>query len=184
VSVIELIVFWGAVALALVGAVGMVSARNPVHSALFLLANFLALAIIFLLLSAPLIAALQILVYAGAIMVLFLFVIFFFVSPGQRFALSYSLPLQNALAGLVVMVLIAVILTGLFFGGVFSAAEHPQSAAAVQATLTSPRELGKALFARYLLPFELTSLLLLAAMLGAVALARRGNDDGKPGGGE
>ena len=83
-SVIELVVFWGAVALALVGAVGMVSARNPVHSALFLIANFFALAVIFLLLSAPVIAALEILVYAGAIMVLFVFVIFFFVSPGQR----------------------------------------------------------------------------------------------------
>lgn len=183
-SVIELVVFWAAVALALIGAVGMVSARNPVHSALFLILNFFALAIIYLLLSAPVIAALEILVYAGAIMVLFVFVIFFFVSPGQRFTLSYSLPLQNALAGLLVMVLIAVILAGLFFGGVFSPAEHPQSAAAVQTSLTSPQELGRALFSRYLLPFELTSLLLLAAMLGAVVLARRGGSGNGPGGGE
>ena len=82
------------------------------------------------------------------------------------------------------MVLIAVILAGLFFGGVFSQAAHPQSAAAVQTNLTSPQELGQALFSRYLLPFELTSLLLLAAMLGAVVLARRdGNNDGPGGGG-
>ncbi len=172
-NVIELIVFFAAVALALVGAVGMVMSRNPVHSALFLIANFFALAVIFLMLSAPVLAALQILVYAGAIMVLFLFVIFFFVQPGQKHAYVYSLPWQAFLSGILVIVLVCVLVAGLYMGGVFAPEEHVQSMAVKAEELTSPQALGSALFSRYLLPFELTSLLLLAAMLGAVVLARR-----------
>lgn len=178
-NLIEALVFYAAVALALAGAVGMVSARNPVHSALFLIANFFALAVIFLLLSAPVLAALQILVYAGAIMVLFLFVVFFFVQPGQKHEYVHSLPVQSFLAGVLVLVLVVVLVAGLYFGGVFAAEEQIRYLGAARADLADPQQLGRTLFSRYLLPFELTSLLLLAAMLGAVVLARR--DRGKEG---
>lgn len=178
-NVIELIVFIAAAALALIGAAGMVMSRNPVHSALFLIANFFALAVIFLLLSAPVLAALQILVYTGAIMVLFLFIIFFFVQPGQKHVYVYSLPWQTFLSGILVIVLICMLVLGLYLGGVFTAEEHLQSAAIKAEELTSPQALGSVLFSRYLLPFELTSLLLLAAMLGAVVLARKEKRDDK-----
>ena len=176
-NVIELIVFIAAAALALIGAAGMVMSRNPVHSALFLIANFFALAVIFLLLSAPVLAALQILVYAGAIMVLFLFMLFFFIQQGQKLIYDYSLPWQTFLSCFLVVVLICMLVLGLYLGGVFTAEEHLQSAAIKAEELTSPQALGSALFSRYLLPFELTSLLLLAAMLGAVVLARKEKRD-------
>ncbi|OGK08582.1 MAG: hypothetical protein A2Y63_02275 [Candidatus Riflebacteria bacterium RBG_13_59_9] len=156
----------------------MVASRNPVHSALFLIANFFALAVIFLLLSAPLLAALEILVYAGAIMVLFLFIIFFFVQPGQKHIYACSLPGQSFFAGVLVLVLVSVLVLGLYFSGVFVPEEHAPVLAARAEELSSPQHLGSALFSRYLLPFELTSLLLLAAMLGAVVLARRERREG------
>ena len=75
--------------------------------------------------------------------------------------------------------LICTLVLGLYLGGVFTAEEHLQSAAVKLEELTNPQALGSALFSRYLLPFELTSLLLLAAMLGAVVLARKEKRDDK-----
>lgn len=175
-NAVEIIVFAAAALLALVGAVGMVSARNPVHSALFLIANLIAIAIIFLLLLAPVLAVLQVLVYAGAIMVLFIFVIFFFVQPAQKHKTAYSLPAQAMLAGLVIFALICILIGGLFFGGVFSVV---QDASALQAAVSlNPQQLGISLFTTFLLPFELVSILLLAAIIGATAMVRRARKDG------
>ncbi len=169
-SAVEIIVFAAAALLALAGAVGMASARNPVHSALFLIANLVAVALIYLLLLAPVLAALQVLVYAGAIMVLFIFVIFFFVQPSQKHETVYSLPAQSALAGIVILSLVCLLIGGLFLGGAFA---PPQTLSAPPAVdTTSPQALGVVLFTKFLLPFELVSVLLLAAILGAVALAR------------
>lgn len=169
-SGMEAVVFAAAALLALAGGAGMVSARNPVHSALFLIASFIAVAVIYLLLLAPLLAVLQVLVYAGAVMVLFIFVIFFFVHPSQKHETAYSLPAQAALAGLVILALVAILIGGLFFGGAFA---PPQTLAAQPpADIASPQALGVSLFTKFLLPFELVSILLLAAILGAVALAR------------
>jgi NADH-quinone oxidoreductase subunit J len=176
VNAVEIIVFAAAALLALVGAAGMVSARNPVHSALFLIANFIAIAVIYLLLLAPVLAVLQVLIYAGAIMVLFIFVIFFFVQPAQKHETAYSLPAQAMLAGLAVFALICILIGGLFFGGAFSMA---QDANALQAAAASgPQQLGISLFTTFLLPFELVSILLLAAILGATAMARRVRKEG------
>jgi NADH-quinone oxidoreductase subunit J len=180
VNVLVTIVFVIAALIALAGAAGMLTARNPVHSALFLIANFLGIAVIFLLLAAPVLAMLQVLVYAGAIMVLFVFVIIFFVQPGQKHETVYSLPAQSALAGIVVLALIALLILGLPFGGGFD-----PTVAADGATLNNianPQAIGAALFTKFLLPFELVSVLLLAAIIGAVAMARKprkgGGDNG------
>ena len=175
-SAVEIIVFAAAALLALVGAAGMVSARNPVHSALFLIANFIAIAIIYLLLLAPVLAVLQVLIYAGAIMVLFIFVILFFVQPSQKHETAYSLPAQAMLAGLVIFALICILIGGLFFGGAFS---PPQALGTLPTVNTAnPQLLGVALFTKFLLPFELVSVLLLAAILGATAMARRVRKEG------
>jgi len=163
--------------LALVGAIGMVTAKNPVHSALLLIVNFFGVAGIFLALLAPLLSALQIIVYAGAIMVLFLFVIFFFVSPGQKHITVYSLPAQTFLASLVVIALFVVILYAFYAGGFFYPGYVGKGYVLAREEIFSPRNFGRVLFSRYLLPFELTSILLLVAILGAVVLARKDPGD-------
>ena len=170
---LELWVFVPVAVLAVIGAGGLVGARNPVHCALFLMLNLLSLAALFLILSAPLIAALQIIVYAGAIMVLFVFVILFFVRPGQVYTVSYSLPLMYSLGALLSVVALGVVLTALYQGGLFHPGVPVPPTAETPLDVAAPASLGVALFSRYLLPFELTSLLLLVAMLGAVVMARR-----------
>jgi NADH-quinone oxidoreductase subunit J len=173
VSALVTIVFVIAALIALAGAVGMLTARNPVHSALFLIANFLGIAVIFLLLAAPVLAVLQVLVYAGAIMVLFVFVIFFFVQPGQKHETVYSLPAQSVLAGIVVLAICGLLLTG-FMGLNISGSDEaaPFYGGSLPGNLADPQAIGAALFAKFLLPFELVSVLLLAAIVGAVAMAR------------
>jgi len=94
VNALELWVFVPIGVLAVIGAAGLVAARNPIHSALFLLLNLLSLAAIFLILWSPLMAALQIIVYAGAIMVLFIFVILFFVRPRQVHTMSPAIDVR------------------------------------------------------------------------------------------
>ncbi len=171
-SLLEALVFFPMAFLAVIGAAGMISSKNPVHSALYLILNFFALAVIFLILLAPLIAALQIIVYAGAIMVLFLFVILFFIQPGQKHLLAYSLPGQTLLSAIIVVILLAVVLYSLYRGGLFTAVAISEEAKIPPEEIYSSATFGKILFSRYLLPFELTSLLLLSAMLGAVVMAR------------
>jgi len=172
-STLELWVFIPVAVLAVIGAAGLVAARNPVHSALFLLLNLFALAVIFLILSAPLLAALQIIVYAGAIMVLFIFVILFFVRPGHMYTVSYSLPLMYPLGALLAVVVLGAMLFALYSAGMLNVVLPPPMSPEAATSLTAPTSVGRLLFSRYLLPFELTSLLLLVAMLGAVVMARR-----------
>ena len=169
----EALIFYPMALIALVGAIGMVTARNPVHSALLLIVNFFGVAGIFLTLLAPLLAVLQIIVYAGAIMVLFLFVILFFVSPGQKHITVYSLPAQTFLASLVVIALFIVILYAFYAGGFFYPGYVGKAYVLAREEIFSPGNFGHVLFSRYLLPFELTSVLLLVAILGAVVLGRK-----------
>jgi len=173
VSVIETVIFVPLAILAIIGAAGMVSSKNPVHSALFLILNFFALAGIFLVLLAPFLAVLQVIVYAGAIMVLFLFVILFFVQPGQKHMISYSLPAQTTLASILVIAILSVTLFALYQGGFFTPGPIPATEAVIPEQAYSVSAFGKSLFTSYVLPFELTSILLLIGMLGAVVLARK-----------
>ncbi len=152
---------------ALVGAVVAVSHRNTVVGALFLVLNLLAIAVFFVLLEAPFIAAIQVIVYAGAIMVLFLFII-------MLLDLRHEDPLrggwlQRLLAGAAGALFLALVARGTMGGAI------PGSAAAPPG-FGSPEHLAAALFSTYLVPFEVISVLLLVAMVGAVVLARREKD--------
>jgi NADH-quinone oxidoreductase subunit J len=166
----ELITFLILAVIAVGAALGMLLSRNAVHSALFLVLNFAVGAVFFLLLSAPFIAMVQVTVYAGAIMVLFLFVIMLLGAEVLRQRTS-ALPWQPALAAVLGVLFIAVLVYTFFAGGAGQLAS-PGAAPAPPAGFGSPEAIGVELYQRYVLPFELTSFLLLVAMIGAVVLTR------------
>jgi len=154
------------VALVAVGsALGLVLRRNPIHGALFLVVNLGAIAVFYLMLGAEFLAAAQVIVYAGAIMVLFVFAIMVLIpgkeetgpDPRRRLRL-WALPA----GGLLFLQVLAWVLLS---RGATPAA-GPPAAGGVEA-------IGRLLFTDYLFPFELTSVLLLAAMVGVLLLARR-----------
>ena len=155
-------------AVAVLCAISMVMQRHPVSSALSLIGVMGSLAILYLLLGAPFIAAAQMIVYAGAIMVLFLFVIMLLNAGAEPKPLRQSilarflgLPLGIALLGML--------------GYLIQRTVPPDSVLVrfADAKAGSPQDIGRALFTQYLLPFEVTSVLVLIAILGAVVLARK-----------
>jgi NADH-quinone oxidoreductase subunit J len=160
----ELLFFLIFAAVAIGSAVSMLLAKNAVYSAIFLILNFSTMALFYLFLHAPFIAMVQITVYAGAIMVLFLFVIMLMGSeeaPG-----GVQLPWQRPLAIFMGVLLIA----GLGFmlllrSGEFLPGPVPDP------TFGSPAEIGLILFTEYVLPFQLTGILLLVAMIGAIIIS-------------
>jgi NADH-quinone oxidoreductase subunit J len=151
-------------ALALAGGVGVIAARRPVHSALALLLVLGCLAVDYLLLDAPFIAALQIIIYAGAIVVLFLFIVMLLaVRSGEDPRLGRLLPPAAA-----------AVLCAVFLAGVLSAVLRPAPSPAAPGTdFGTVQAVGRLVFGRYLLPFEAASVVLLVGMIGAVALGRR-----------
>jgi NADH-quinone oxidoreductase subunit J len=133
---------------------------------LFLVLNFLAIATIYLLLNAAFIAMVQVTVYAGAIMVLFLFVIMLL--GAEKVETTPSLPWQ-----LPVAILLGIGLLGEFIYILFGrSAESGQALAQVGEAFGSPSSVGRTLFNTYLIPFEVTSVLLLVAIVGAIVLTR------------
>jgi NADH-quinone oxidoreductase subunit J len=158
------IVFAG---LAIGCAIAMVSQRNPLYSAISLIGVFVALASLYVTLAAPFIAAVQVIVYAGAIMVLVVFVIMLLNVEEEQ-------PRQRRLRFLVptALVMAAVLIgeTAFILYSVQTATPHlPPTGSDVGLT----HSIGEQLFTRYLLPFEVTSVLLLMAIVGAMSLARR-----------
>jgi NADH-quinone oxidoreductase subunit J len=150
-------------------ALGVVFHRNPVHCALLLVGVLLSLAGVFVLLHAQFVAALQVIVYAGAIMVLFLFVVMLLNVKGESPLLS---PGAAKGFGFLFAVLVAVELfwTVAQPGGQEGAMPE---VASMPADFGSPAALGKLLYTVWLYPFEITSILLLVAVVGAVVLAKR-----------
>lgn len=150
-------------------ALGMLLSRNAIYSALFLVLNFTTVAVFYLFLGAPFIAMAQITVYAGAIMVLFLFVIMLLgaekLAPGK--VLPYQRPLAISLA--IVLVVEAAYLLLARVESTAAIVAPTEATNAVEAM----RQLGMTLFSDYLLPFEVTSILLLVAMVGAIVLTKR-----------
>ncbi|NUQ36391.1 MAG: NADH-quinone oxidoreductase subunit J [Caldilineales bacterium] len=152
--------------IALVGAAGVLLSRNPVYSALSLLLNFVAFAVMYVMLSAQFLGVVQIIVYAGAIVVLFLFVVMLI--GGNLPALGRGRRAYVRAAG---VILAALFLLALLFG---LARPLPNGLAAVGAPDGgSVQALGLALYVDHIVPFELASILLLTAMLGGIVLARR-----------
>jgi NADH-quinone oxidoreductase subunit J len=161
----EFIVFIITAIVAIVGAAAMLLSKNAVHSALFMLLNFSSIAVLFLLLRAPFLFAVQLIVYAGAIIVLFLFVVMLLGAERAEDETD-QLAWQRPVALIMGLVLLAEAVYVFFF----------RSGATLNATVAgdeafaAPVRIGEALFTTYLLPFEITSVILLAALIGVVVL--------------
>lgn len=164
--------FWMLAVVSVASAVMVVINRNPVRCALYLVVNFVCLALCYLILSAQLLAALQILVYAGAIMVLFLFVVMLLNLGGEQ-VLHDPLVAQRPLGVLFGAGLLA------FLGNALSRATSiPVQAPPLPEPPAGPQgdpvfQIGQLLFTRYVYPFEVTSLLLLVGIIGTILLAKR-----------
>ena len=163
----DLLLFFVLALAAVASAVGMLVSRNAVYSALYLIVNFAMVALFYLILGAPFIALAQVTVYAGAIMVLFLFVIMLL--GAEQLSDETDLPgWQRPLAIILGVVLLVEAAYIIFFrSGVLP------DATSLPDAFGSPFAIGEILFTRYLLPFEVTSILLLVSMLGAIVLTRR-----------
>ncbi len=159
----EWVVFLVVATCAIASAVGLVVRPNPLHGALFLVGNLFCVAVLYLMLRAEFLALAQVIVYAGAIMVLFIFAIMLLI-PGRAEASPDPLGPQRMLA------LPFAALLGL---AVVLVLPHAGTRAPGPMAPVGARTLGRLLFTDYLFPFEVTSVLLLAALVGALALAKR-----------
>jgi NADH-quinone oxidoreductase subunit J len=189
---LPLLVFIVIGTIAVASSILVVAMRNPVHSALFLLLTFLCVAVLFVLKSAEFVAAVQVLVYAGGIMVLFLFVVMLINYrhlPEER--MTSPLWLGGIGVGLAVLVLLAtVVRTGAYHDEVANADRKLSTVTETHLTQhpTDPNKLvrrtrkrenrnseaiGMALYTDYLVPFEVASLFLLVAMVGAIVIGKR-----------
>jgi NADH-quinone oxidoreductase subunit J len=164
----ELIVFLVLAPIAVVTALGMVLTRNAVYSALLLVVNFFCLAGFYVLLEAQFVAAVQVIVYAGAIMVLFLFVLMLLGVESQE-AVKETIRGQRTAAVLLTLGLLVAIAAALF-AGVFDA-EPASLAAANQGG--NVEAVGRLLFTRYTFAFETAGVLLVVAAVGALVLGKR-----------
>ena len=162
----DMVVF-GVIAAVVAGsAIGMLVSRNAVYSALFLVLNFASVALIYLLLGAPFIAMTQVTVYAGAIMVLFLFVIMLL--GAEHLPDAQKASNQGAAAFIMAIVFLAELVVVLLRRG-----GESLPIADLPAGFGSPAAIGELLFTRYVLPFEAVSIILLIGIIGAIALVQR-----------
>ncbi|MDZ4719470.1 MAG: NADH-quinone oxidoreductase subunit J [Roseiflexaceae bacterium] len=161
----ELVVFIITAVIAITGAIAMLLSKNAVHSALFLLLNFAAIAVLYLLLRAPFLFAVQLIVYAGAIIVLFLFVVMLLGAERSEddhdLLANWQRPLALGLAAALVVEAGYVL-----FRSRTLAVMSPTS----DDLFAEPEKIAAALFTKYLLPFEITGFILLAAVAGVVVL--------------
>jgi NADH-quinone oxidoreductase subunit J len=163
-----LFIFFVLAALAIGGAVGLILNRHPIHSALSLIVVMISLAGLYLLMGAEFVAAVQIIVYAGAVMVLFVFVIML-LNAGEEERTNFSklatfagVPLAVAIAGFIAAALVG-------------SGTQALPAAAQNGAVSSTKSISMMLFSQFVYPFELTSFLILVAILGAIVLAQREN---------
>jgi len=152
--------------LTLFGALGTVMSRNPVHSVIYMIVTFFSLSAHYILLNAQFLAAVNIIVYAGAIMVLFLFVIMFLNMRQEAEEMKKEKIIVTA-------VITAVVLGTVLIIFLRRADREPVNPYTFNSQSGMVEVLGKSLYGEYLLPFELISILLLAAMAGAVMLGKR-----------
>jgi NADH-quinone oxidoreductase subunit J len=171
----EVIFFFAAIG-AVAGAVGTVSLRNPFYAVLALVCHLLALAALFLLLRAEFVAAAQVVVYAGAVMVLYVFVVAYV--GGADAPLTASTGATLRLASILFALALFVELTIALVGTSLSALDS--EGAPYVAGFGTPAEVGELFLTRFLVAFEIASLLLLIAAVGAVILARRRAGLGDP----
>ncbi len=153
---------------AVVSALSMLLSRNPIYSALFLVLNFATIAVFFLQLGSPFLAMSQVTVYAGAIMVLFLFVIMLL--GAEQLPQEETLPWQRPVA--IALGLALLIETGFIVYTLGFQERKLPIFSTFASGYASPSDIGTLLFNEYLLPFEITSVLLLVAMIGAIVLTK------------
>ncbi len=160
-----IVIFFVLAAIAILGAVSLILQKHPIHSALSLIVVMVALAGLYLLLGSEFVAAIQIIVYGGAIMVLFVFVIML-LNDGEEERTNFSklatfagIPLALAIAGLI--------------GAAIVHSSSSLPVATSNASLSSTKTISMLIFTEFVYPFELTSFLILVAILGAIVLAQR-----------
>lgn len=160
-----LLVFFVLAALAVIGAVSLILQKHPIHSALSLIVVMVALAGLYLLMGAEFVAAVQIIVYGGAIMVLFVFVIMLLNAGAEE---RTSLSKMAGPPGLLLVVALAA-----FVAATIARSGSSVQAAAQTGALSSTKGISEMIFRDFVYPFELTSILILVAILGATVLAQR-----------
>ncbi len=172
---IEPIVFYILSTILLLAALRVITARNPVHAVLFLVLAFFTASGIWMLLRAEFLAIVLVLVYVGAVMVLFLFVVMMLDINLDRLREGFwsYLPLGAAVGVLMVVEMILVL------GGKYFGLEHLPNPADPGAGYSNTKELGRILYTDYVYPFELAAVILLVAIVAAVALTLRGRKDRK-----
>jgi NADH-quinone oxidoreductase subunit J len=166
----EAALFFFAAIGALGGAIGVVAMRNPFYSVLALIVHLFALAVLFLLLTSAFVAAAQVVVYAGAVMVLYVFVVAY-VGGGE--SAWEPIPGQRLLAPLLAIALFIELSIAVLSSALLALGTHGPD---VPAGFGDPAAIGRLLLEKFLLPFEASSILLLLAAVGAIVLAGRRNE--------
>jgi NADH:ubiquinone oxidoreductase subunit 6 (subunit J) len=163
---VSAVIFFIAAIIALAGAIGVVTLRNPFYSVLALVAHLIALASLFLLLRAEFVAAVQVIVYAGAVMVLYVFVVAY-IGRGEELAAGTALRILGPVFAFALAIELCIAMLGSALKGISS------KGAPYVLGFGTPRQIGTLFLTKYLFPFEVASLLLLVAAVGSVMLARR-----------
>ncbi len=171
----QLLLFYCFAAILVFAALRVITARNPVHSALFLVLAFVSSAAIWLLLEAEFLAIVLVLVYVGAVMVLFLFVVMMLDINLDRLREGFwrYLPL-GAVVALVMVAQMVLVVGGKYFGLTELPLPPPRSA-----SFSNTKELGRLIYTDYVYPFELAAVVLLVAIVAAIALTLRRRKDSK-----
>jgi len=167
----EAIAFYVISAFILGFAVLVVSTTNTVHAVLFLVLNFLAVAALYVLLTAQFLAVIQVLVYAGGIVVLYLFVVM--LVNLKRPPEDHSAPQRRGWLGFALSGVVLAQLAAILVWGGAGVATDSSAAQTSELALNNVERIGMLLYADYLIPFEVASMLLLVAMVGAIILAKR-----------
>ncbi len=181
---LDQIIFFISAVIAVFGATMMIVQRNPVASVLYMIVSLVAQAVLYIQLGTVFMGAILVVVYAGAILVLFLFVIMLLNLRGNE-DLGENSPPLNRITKYLVSILFVIELVFVIRAGFTSmtGVAGMMSAEPSGAAFGSIQSVARVLFTRYLYPFELTAVLLLAAVVGAVAIAKRDNDARPPVGG-
>jgi NADH-quinone oxidoreductase subunit J len=159
------IIFWFLSALALVGAIGVISSKNPIYSVLWLIVVFFAISGHYVLMNAQFLAIVNIIVYAGAIMVLFLFVVMLMnLNADAEPIKNVYMKMAGVISGLTLMIV---------FVAALSASEQHSTILRPGTSVGLIKNLGLALFNKYVVPFEISSVLFLSAMVGAVVIGKK-----------
>jgi NADH-quinone oxidoreductase subunit J len=166
----DLVSFYIFAAITVLASLGVVSSKNPMHSVMLLIVSFGALAGLYVLLDAPFTAVTQIIVYAGAIMVLFLFVVMLLNAPHEDTEFDERVHPLLRPGPMRFGAFLALVLAGELF---WALTRGGDTGAFPGGAVTSVAVIGRSLFTDYAFPFEVTSVLILVAMVGAVVLARR-----------